>query len=93
MKELTPPEYLYHGTSDKNLNSILNDGIKKMNRLHVHLSDNIETAIQVGKRHGNPVILRINTEKMSKHGYKFYLSENGVWLTDYVPKLYIEIAK
>lgn len=93
MKELTPPKFLYHGTSDKNLKSIVTDGIKKMNRLHVHLSDNIETAIQVGKRHGNPIILKINTEKMSSHGYKFYLSENGVWLTEYVPTLYINIIK
>lgn len=91
MKELNPPQFLYHGTSDKNINNILNIGIKKMNRLHVHLSNDFETALQVGRRHGNPVILKVNTGKMSKDGYKFYLSENGVWLTDYVPNFYIEV--
>lgn len=91
LKECDPPTCLYHGTAKRNLDVILNNGIKKMSRLHVHLSDNINTAIQVGSRHGSPIILKVNTEKMKLDGYKFYLSENGVWLTDFVPAKYLEV--
>lgn len=93
LKEEIPPKYLYHGTADRFLDSILNNGIKKMNRLYVHLSDNFETALQVGKRHGKPMIIKINASKMHINGYKFYLSENKVWLTDFVPKSYMKIDK
>lgn len=90
LDELRPPQYLYHGTSVENINNILNDGIKRMSRLYVHLSDNTNTALQVGKRHGTPILLKINTERMYEDGYKFYLSKNKVWLTEFVPNNYIE---
>jgi len=89
-KPIIPPEILYHGTSEKFLDSILKSGIEKRNRQHVHLSSDIETAMKVGQRHGKPVILEIQTAKMNKNGHKFYLSENKVWLTDYVPIEYIK---
>jgi putative RNA 2'-phosphotransferase len=91
LKEQNPPEILYHGTSTRFLNSILNDGLKPMNRLYVHLSKDIETAWKVGKRHGDPVILKINSRDMYKDGYKFYLSENGVWLIEKVDAKYFEV--
>ena len=90
LKEAIPPNTLYHGTATRNLENILSSGIKKMSRLYVHLSDNIETASQVGKRHGSPIILKVDAKKMHKDGYKFYISENKVWLTDTVPSLYVE---
>lgn len=71
MKELNPPQFLYHETSDKNLSNILDTDIKKMSRLHVHLSSDFKTALQVGSRHGNPVILKVNTGRMHKDGYNF----------------------
>lgn len=58
-------------------------------RQHVHLSTNLETAKAVGSRHGKPVILAINAKAMYEAGMKFYLSENKVWLTEFVPKEYI----
>ena len=91
LKENEPPEFLYHGTATRFLNSILNDGLKPMSRLYVHLSKDIETAWKVGKRHGDPVILKINSRDMYKDGYKFYLSENGVWLTEKVDAKYFEV--
>lgn len=91
LKENEPPEFLYHGTATRFLNSILNDGLKPMSRLYVHLSKDIETAWKVGKRHGDPVILKINSRDMYKDGYKFYLSENGVWLTKKVDAKYFEV--
>lgn len=90
LKETIPPEFLYHGTKQENLDLILDNGIKKGKRKFVHLSKNIESAEQVGKRHGKPIIFKIFTSEMSKQGYKFYLSENGVWLTNYVPTKFIK---
>ena len=64
-------------------------GIKKGTRLYVHLSDNKDTAQNVGARHGEPIVLTIDTETMHKDGIKFYLSRNNVWLTDYVEPKYV----
>lgn len=89
LKPQHPPEFLYHGTAQKNVDSILKNGIEKRNRQHVHLSLDKETATKVGMRHGKPIILTIGTGKMFEDGVLFYLSENGVWLTDFVDAQYI----
>ena len=47
----------------------------------------------VGQRHGKPVVLNIRATEMHKFGYKFYLSTNGVWLTEFVPVEYIHIVQ
>ena len=88
LEEKEPPMYLYHGTASKTLNLIYKNGISKMNRNHVHLSIDEETAINVGSRHGKPLILKINTKEMYDEGIKFYISMNGVWLTDFVDRKY-----
>ena len=85
-----PPPVLYHGTAEVNLESIRSQGLKKQNRQHVHLSDNIATAKTVGGRHGKPVVLSISATEMRAEGYTFYLSDNGVWLTDEVPPKFIK---
>ena len=85
LKEVEPPEYLYHGTARKNIDSIKNKGILSGSRLYVHLSADYDTAYTVGTRHGEPLVLKINAKEMYKAGYKFYLSENKVWLTTRVP--------
>ena len=90
MQELIPPEVLYHGTADRFLESILIQGLKPMGRKYVHLSRDIETAVNVGKRHGKPVVLKVDTKKMTEDGIKFYLSENGVWNTVMVSADYLE---
>ncbi|MCQ9634399.1 RNA 2'-phosphotransferase [Chryseobacterium sp. WG23] len=84
-----PPDFLYHGTAEGNISSILDKGIEKRSRQHVHLSADKETATKVGMRHGKPVILTIRTGKMHEEGLFFYLSANGVWLTDFVEAKYI----
>ena len=53
LKEQEPPEFLYHGTATKFHDSIMSEGLKPMSRLYVHLSRDIDTALKVGKRHGN----------------------------------------
>lgn len=89
LKPQQPPEFLYHGTAQNNVDSILEKGIEKRSRQHVHLSLDKETAIKVGMRHGKPVILTIRTGKMYEDGVLFYLSENKVWLTDFIEAKYI----
>jgi putative RNA 2'-phosphotransferase len=86
-----PPEILYHGTSKNVLESILKTGIERKKRHHVHLSQDIETATKVGKRHGEVVILEVLAGQMEKDNFEFYLSENGVWLTDFVPTKYLNL--
>lgn len=89
LEEKEPPAVLYHGTAERFMESIMEQGLKPMNRLYVHLSKDYETAVKVGKRHGTPVVLRVDTAKMSEDGEKFYLSENGVWLTKKVGREYL----
>ena len=93
LKEMVPPDVLYHGTSLEAYESIKIVGLTKMKRTHVHLSSDIDTATKVGSRHTKgkqPIILEIDAKSMYKSGGKFYLSENKVWLTDYVPVRYIK---
>ncbi len=91
LEEKQPPQYLYHGTADRFLNAIMAEGLRPMSRLYVHLSKDEETAGKVGKRHGSPVVLKVRAEEMWENGIKFYLSQNGVWLTKYVDKKYIDV--
>lgn len=85
-----PPDFLFHGTVEKHVSSIKSLGLQKMKRQHVHLSKDKETAIKVGSRRGKPIIIVVKALEMYKEGYQFYLSENGVWLTDNVPTKFIE---
>ncbi|MBN2694425.1 RNA 2'-phosphotransferase [bacterium] len=91
--EKTPPQYLYHGTATRFIDSIKKSGLIPMNRQYVHLSKDIETAINVGKRHGKPTILTIKSEEMFNNGAKFYFSKNGVWLVKSVEIEYIVFEK
>jgi putative RNA 2'-phosphotransferase len=85
-----PPEFLYHGTVAKYLEAIRKEGLQKMSRQHLHLSKDKQTAEKVGSRRGIPVILVVNSGRMHRDGHAFYVSANGVWLTDQVPPQYID---
>jgi putative RNA 2'-phosphotransferase len=61
-----------------------------MGRQYVHLSRAEEIAMAVGKRHGEPIVLCIAAKMMHEEEYKFYLSENKVWLVDKVSIKYIK---
>ncbi len=89
LKPQNPPETLYHGTANRFLESILRQGLKKESRHHVHLSPDSTTALIVGQRHGKPVILSIAAQAMQSSGSIFFLSANGVWLTEHVPAKFI----
>lgn len=85
-----PPEVLYHGTSIKYLASIREQGLLKGSRHHVHLSTDVTTARTVGMRHGKPVLLKVRAGEMGRVGIEFYLSANGVWLTEHVASQYLD---
>ncbi len=85
-----PPAVLFHGTAEKSLAAIRAEGLKAGQRQHVHLSPDEQTAIRVGSRHGRPVVLRIAAGRMHGQGHAFFLSTNGVWLTDSVPSQFIQ---
>lgn len=89
LQQMTPPEILWHGTGEKFVPAIDEQGLIKKSRLYVHLSKDYETAVKVGVRHGRPVIYEVMTGQMSRDGYIFYQSVNGVWLTDHVPLQYL----
>ena len=86
---MIPPENLYHGTTIRFIPSIKIMGLLSKRRNHVHLSVQIQTAMRIGSRHGEPVVLRISAQQMMNNGYKFYYSENGIWLTEHVPVNFI----
>lgn len=80
-----PPELLCHGTAERFTAAIEAEGLRPMSRLYVHLSKDAETARKVGSRHGKPVIYEVLAGEMSRRGFEFWLSVNGVWLTRAVP--------
>lgn len=90
LEPVEPLQYLYHGTVAKFIESIKTTGLQKRERMHVHLSKDLDTAIKVGSRRGKPVILKVKAAEMHQDGYAFYLSQNGVWLCEAVPAKYIE---
>lgn len=90
LEELKPPEILYHGTCEKFSGAIKAQGLKKMSRLYVHLSGDVETAEKVGRRRDVPKIFVVESGKMFVDGFKFYRSVNGVWLTEHVPAKYLK---
>ena len=86
----TPPELLYHGTATRFLDAIRQHGLQKMQRHDVHLSAETRVTLQVGGRHGKPMLLTIRAGDMHRAGFVFRCSANGVWLVDHVPATFIE---
>ena len=91
MEQPEPPELLYHGTATRFLPTILEEGLKPMSRQYVHISSDLETAIQIGKRHGKPVVLVIRARDFINDGHPLYRSSNGVWLAEEVPCEYFVV--
>ncbi|MGN0951352.1 MAG: RNA 2'-phosphotransferase [Mitsuokella sp.] len=93
LKKAVPPAVLYHGTIEPNRMSIEEKGLLPMNRLYVHLSPNIETAKRVAGRRqkkGPILIYEVDAKAMLRDGCTFFLSENGVWLTQMVKPVYLK---
>lgn len=90
LEPVEPPTVLYHGTAEKTLPAILQDGLLPMQRHHVHLSADVSTAQRVGARHGKPLVLTVSALEMHHQGHRFYCSSNGVWLCDRIPPTYLQ---
>lgn len=88
-----PPVVLFHGTVAKFLASIRDEGLKPRGRQFVHLSGDHETAVTVGRRRGDPVVLEIAAASMAAEGCLFYLATNGVWLTEAVPPGFVSFPE
>ncbi|MEM6555545.1 MAG: RNA 2'-phosphotransferase [Pseudomonadota bacterium] len=90
---VVPPELLFHGTAQRHLDPIMNEGLRPMARQHVHLSLDIATAVKVGQRHGKPIVLHVASGEMAAKGFAFYRADNGVWLTDRVPPAFLSFTQ
>ncbi len=87
-----PPERLFHGTARRFLARILQTGLKRQGRHHVHLSPDMQTALAVGRRHGQPVVLEVEAARLhAEEGAQFYVTDNGVWLVDAVPAEFLTV--
>ena len=93
MEAPEPPVALYHGTAERFLSSIMEQGLKPMTRQFVHLSATYETAVTVGARHGKPVVLRVDAERFAAEGNELLLSANGVWQAKAVPAKYLSMEE
>ncbi|XP_050236653.1 uncharacterized protein LOC126686575 isoform X2 [Mercurialis annua] len=85
-----------HGTYKKNLESILEFGLKRMQRLHVHFAGGLPSDGEVisGMRRDVNVLIYLDVKKALEDGMKLYISDNRVILTEgfdgVVPIKYIE---
>ncbi len=76
-------QYIYHGTKYEYLDSILKDGLKRMNRKHIHFVENINRDEQIsGFKKISNAILKIDMKKCMEDGIVFYKSTNDVILTE-----------
>jgi putative RNA 2'-phosphotransferase len=91
-KSCIPPVALYHGTTEEAFQEIKKHGLLKMNRHHVHLSYDIDTAVSVASRRKKAVVvLVVHAKRMLADNFKFLISENNVYLVDSVPVKYLTI--
>lgn len=88
-----PPEVLFHGAPSSVVASILDEGLRKMARHHVHLAADRSAAREVGARRGKPVVLTVHAGRMHRDGHVFFRSTNGVWLTEHVPPSYLQVPE
>lgn len=92
LEPVKPPKVLYHGTTERFVQSIMLKGLEPRSRNHVHLSEDIETASEGGERGDEAMVFKVFSGAMYRNGFHFYLSANGVWLTDSVPNKYLDMV-
>jgi len=93
-KAVIPPEFLYHGTAHRFLDSILQKGLIPKGRQYVHLSQDKATAMMVGKRRDpQPVIFKVKAHQAEQAGIQFYQELEGIWLSDSIAPEYLEIEE
>lgn len=91
MTVFVPTGSLFHGTKIQFLPSIFENGLLPMSRKLVHLSENIETALDVAcRRAGESVILEVDAVAMVADGLVLKVSSNGVILAETVPSRFLK---
>jgi putative RNA 2'-phosphotransferase len=86
-----PPPRLYHATSPDGLASIRREGLRPMERQHVHLSPDPETALHVGARHADrPVVLTVRAAQAHAAGVEFYQADDAVYLAKHIAVEFLE---
>ena len=85
------PPKLYHGTTRRNLPSILEKGLLPMKRQYVHLTRTMEDAVETGRRHGGDVVvLVVDTRCLQDKGITLYKASDRIYLARHVPPECIE---
>jgi len=84
------PDVLDHGIAQKFAAAIWRESFRKMSRHYVHLSPDAETALKLGKRHGTPIVFKVDALRMHQAGHRFFRSANAVWLVACVPPEFLE---
>ncbi|XP_057791803.1 uncharacterized protein LOC131008791 isoform X2 [Salvia miltiorrhiza] len=87
LKPILSPEEVpvcVHGTYKSNLESILREGLKRMQRLHVHFSSGLPRNVEVvsGMRRDVDTLIFLDVRKSLEEGMKLYVSDNRVILTE-----------
>ena len=83
--ETPVPDELYHGTSSENVAAIHEEGLKPMGRAQVHLSETVESAREVGRRHASdPVVFVVYAAELQKED-GIAKRGRGIYTTDRVP--------
>jgi putative RNA 2'-phosphotransferase len=89
-----PPEFLYHGTSPELIETIKREGLKPMNRQHVHLSLTIKTAKLVALRKTNkPAIFKVFAKQAYDSGVNFYFANEDIWLADPIEEKFLTLQE
>lgn len=84
-------ETLYHGTTSHAASTILETGLKPMQRQWIHLSPTRKIAWDVAaRRTRNPVLLAINVKRARRAGVNFYQATDTIYLSKRIPAKYIK---
>ena len=92
--ERDPPALLHHGTSPQAWAEIQKVGLLPMRRQFVHLSVDVATAQQVGRRKSAaPVIVSVRAADASEAGTRFFFGNDVVWLAERVPAQFLSVDR
>ena len=80
----TAPAVAVHGTFHRDLDKILQEGLSRMGRHHVHLARGLlgERGVVSGMRKNTEVYVWVNVHAAMDSGIRFFESENGVILCE-----------
>jgi len=83
-EELLSLPCIVHGSHMEAWKSISKQGLSKMNRTHIHFATGLpeDKTVISGMRRNASIFIYVDPEACMKDGIEFFISENGVVLTD-----------